>query len=123
LGRLPFEHEQALRLALDELANDLIARPQKRYDQERRTIADPQPNELGRGAQQNGSLVEVRVLRDDRVPVLLRPCPNYAIIGFFEAMALMCVEPGSGIDFLRTTLASIVVLTGASVIYCKSTGS
>jgi hypothetical protein len=88
LGRLSFEHKQALSLARDELANDLMARSQKRCDQSRRTIAHSQPNELGRRAEHNGLVIEVRILGEDRETVLFRPGPNDAIIGFLEADSL-----------------------------------
>ena len=85
LGRLSFEHKHALSLARDELANDLMARPQARCDQARRTITDSQPNELGRGAEHDRPLIEVRILGEDGESVLLRPGPDDAIIGFLEA--------------------------------------
>ena len=65
-----------------------MARSQKRCDQSRRTITHSQPNELGRRAEHNGPLIEVRILGEDRESVLLRPGPDDAIIGFLEADSL-----------------------------------
>jgi hypothetical protein len=62
-----------------------MARSQKRSDRAGRTITDSQPNELGRRAEHNGPLIEIRILGENREFVLLRPAPDDAIFGFLEA--------------------------------------
>jgi hypothetical protein len=84
-GLLPFEDKETLRLTLDKLENNLIARSQNIRYQTGGTIADTQPDELGRMSGQNGPLVKIRILGSNRKPMLFGPIPNDPVIGFHEA--------------------------------------
>src|SRR5690242_17375047 len=81
-GLLSFEDKQALRLALDKLANNLVTRSQKIRDHARGAIADAQPNELGWKAEDDGSLVEICILRNNSKSMFFGPVPNDTVVGF-----------------------------------------
>lgn len=78
------QHEEGLGLALDKLANYLIARSQKTRDEAGGAIAHAQPDELRRMAKQKGSLVEVRILGDNSEFMTFGPVPDAAVVGFLQ---------------------------------------
>lgn len=91
-GVLSFEHKQALFLALDKLANNLMARSQQIRDQARRAIADTQPNKLGWMPEHDGSLVKVCILGDNDKSMLFGPLPKDAVVN-----APKCIQRPKGV--------------------------